>query len=123
MTRDSSRKLKPPQAMDPLDAMRAAPHHHEVLLENETVRVLDTRLAPGDRTPVHAHRWPAALYVLSWSDFIRYDPNGNVLVDSRSMSSRPPTGAALWLESLAPHSVRNVGDAELRIIAVEVKRP
>jgi quercetin dioxygenase-like cupin family protein len=48
------------QALDPLDAMSAAPHHHEVLLENETVRVLDTRLAPGERTPVHTHQWPGA---------------------------------------------------------------
>ena len=30
-----------------LDAMVAAPAHHEVLLENERVRVLDTRLRPG----------------------------------------------------------------------------
>jgi quercetin dioxygenase-like cupin family protein len=109
--------------MDPLDAMSAAPHHHEVLLENDAVRVLDTRLAPGDRMPVHTHQWPGALYALSWSDFIRYDSNGNVLVDSRSMSSRPPIGTALWVEPLGAHSVRNVGDAELRIIAVEVKRP
>jgi quercetin dioxygenase-like cupin family protein len=44
-----------------LDAMTAAPHHHEVLLENDHVRVLDTRLPPGKRTPVHTHCWPATL--------------------------------------------------------------
>jgi hypothetical protein len=42
-------------ARDPLDAMAKAPGHHEVLLENDKVRVLDTRVSPGDRTPVHAH--------------------------------------------------------------------
>ena len=41
------------------------------------------RIAPGDRTPVHTHRWPAVLYVLSWSDFVRYDDKGEVLLDSR----------------------------------------
>jgi hypothetical protein len=50
-------------ATHPLDAMRKAPGHHDVLLENEKVRILDRRLSPGDRTPVHAHEWPAALYV------------------------------------------------------------
>ena len=60
-------------AVHPLDAMQSAPDHHDVLYENEKVRILDTRLAAGDRTPVHAHEWPAALYVLSWSDFIRRD--------------------------------------------------
>jgi hypothetical protein len=110
------------QALDPLDAMSAAPHHHEVLLENETVRVLDTRLAPGERTPVHTHQWLGALYVLSWSDFVRYDPDGNVLVDSRSMSSKPEAAAVLWSAPLVPHFVHNVGNAELRVIAVELKR-
>lgn len=57
----------------PLDAMAAAHDHHRVLLENQRVRVLDTRLAPGDTTPVHEHGWPAVLPVLSWSDFVRID--------------------------------------------------
>jgi len=107
--------------MHPLDAMRAAPDHHDILLENDKVRVLDTRLGPGERTPVHAHQWPATLYVLSWSDFVRYDPEGNVLVDSRSMATKPAVGSAIWSGPLAPHYVRNVGKVELHIIAVEMK--
>ena len=67
-----------------LDAMVAAPAHHEVLLENEHVRVLDTRLAAGEATPLHIHPWPSVLYVLSWSDFVRYGNEGQVLLDSRS---------------------------------------
>ena len=104
-----------------LDAMVAAPDHHSVLLENEHVRVLDTRLAPGESTPLHAHAWPAALYVLSWSDFVRYDPDGNVLLDSRTLGARPEAGAALWGPPIGPHSVQNVGQVELRIIAIETK--
>jgi hypothetical protein len=69
-----------------LNAMVAAPDRHAVLVENSQVRVLDTRLAPGERTPFHEHRLPAALYILSWGDFIRYSPTGEVLVDSRSLS-------------------------------------
>ena len=73
-------------ANDPgaLDAMIAAPDHHEVLLEDDRVRVLDTRLGPGERTPVHTHASPAALYVMSWSDFLRRDADGNLIVDSRT---------------------------------------
>lgn len=106
--------------MHPLDAMTAAPHHHEVLLENEHVRVLDTRLGPGERTPVHAHQWPAALYVLSWSEFVRYDPEGRVLLESRNIP-QPPVGAAIWGSPLPPHYVQNIGNAELHIIAIELK--
>jgi len=81
-----------------LDAMLAAPEHHEILLENDRVRVLDTRLAPGDRTPIHTHKSSAALYVMSWSDFLRRDAEGNVIVDSRSWDRQPTVGAlqAAW---------------------------
>ena len=105
----------------PLDAMTAAPDHHRILFENDSVRVLDTNLPAGERTSVHAHEWPAVLYVLSWSDFIRRDAEGAVLVDSRERP-RPGSGAGLWIEPLPPHSVENVGASDLHIIAVEVKR-
>jgi quercetin dioxygenase-like cupin family protein len=108
--------------VDALDAMLAAPDHHDILLENEQVRVLDTRLAPGERTPVHSHRWPSSLYVMSWSDFVRRDAEGQVLVDSRTWEKCPAPGEALWSGPLVPHWVENVGDRELRIIAVELKQ-
>jgi len=108
------------EVMHPLDAMTAARGHHHVLLENEKVRVLDARLGPGDQTPVHAHQ-PAALYVMSWSDFVRYDPDGSMLTDSKTMPAAPVIGASLWSAAIGPHYVRNVGQKELRIIAVEVK--
>lgn len=104
-----------------LDAMTAAPDHHEILMENDQVRVLDTRLASGERTPVHTHRWPATLYVMSWSDFLRRDADGNVIVDSRNWDRQPAPGEALWLPPLPPHSVENIGQSELRLIAVELK--
>ncbi len=111
---------KPIVATHPLDAMIAAPEHHLVLFENERVRVLDTLLPPGQRTEVHAHEWPAALYVLSWSDFIRRAADGALLVDSRGGPQHAP-GASLWIDPLPAHSVENVGAADLHIIAVEVK--
>jgi quercetin dioxygenase-like cupin family protein len=102
--------------------MAAAPDHHFVLLENERVRVLDTRLGPGGRTPVHSHEWPATLYVLSWSDFVRYDAEGRMLVDSKAAMPRPPRpGEAIWSAPLPPHYVENVGDRDLHIIAIELK--
>jgi len=120
---DSADRNDTHRASDPLDAMSAAPAHHTILLENDSVRVLDTRIRPGERTPVHTHRWPSALYLLSWSDFVRYDAEGNVLVDSRTMAAKPATGSVLWSGPLGPHFAVNVGDRELRAIAVELKTP
>ena len=87
-------------AMHRLAALAAAPDYHRVLFENERVRVLDTRLPAGEQTPVHAHESPAALYVLSWSDFIRRDANGNVLADNRGRPS-PAIGEGLWIDACA----------------------
>ena len=110
-----------PENTDALDAMTAAPDHHDVILENDHVRVLDTRLRPGERTPLHSHCWPSSLYVMSWSDFVRRDAEGNTIVDSRDWGRRPEPGEALLSTPLVPHSVENVGARELRIIAVELK--
>jgi hypothetical protein len=107
-------------ATHPLDAMIAAPDHHQVLFENDRVRILDTKLAAGERTPMHAHEWPAALYVLSWSDFLRRDESGTILIDSRDRTA-PAASSGLWIEPLPPHSVENIGSSDLHIIAVEVK--
>lgn len=103
------------------DAMSAATDHHRTLLENDSVRVLETRIRPGERTAVHSHPWPAALYVVSFSDFVRYDSDGRVLADSRSMSEKPQPGSALWSPPVPVHFIENVGDSELLVIAVELK--
>jgi uncharacterized RmlC-like cupin family protein len=115
----SHSEMPPFGAVHALDAMSAAPAHHSILLENERVRILDTRLAPGEQTPVHTHEWAGALYVLSWSDFIRRDAAGTILADSRTMAAAPAPGDALWLPPLPPHQVENVGDRDLHIIAVD----
>jgi quercetin dioxygenase-like cupin family protein len=108
-------------ATHPLDARLVAADEHGLLLENEHVRVLDARVAPGERTPIHAHEWPGVLYVISTSDFVRYDPQGNVLVDSRTLPRKMSPGEAFWTGPLVPHYLHNIGDAELRVIAVEIK--
>src|SRR4030095_11590552 len=104
-----------------LDALTAAPKHHKLLYENKIVRVIDTKIDPGEITKVHTHKWPASLYVLSWSDFIRYDDGGNMVLDSRNIPIPPSPSTALWSEALAPHALRNIGDKTLHIISVEIK--
>jgi hypothetical protein len=104
-----------------LDAMSAAPLHHKVLFENERVRVLDSRVAAGDRTPLHTHRWPSVLYIMGTSDFVRYDHLGNVLLDTRITGQMPDVGQGVWSPPLPPHYVENVGSDEIRVISVELK--
>ena len=107
---------------DELDALVAAPKHHLLLYENESVRVFDTRIAPGDRTPLHTQRWPAVYFVVSSSAFVRRDAEDRVTLDTRTAPSGLQPGTAVWGEPQPPHSVENVGDTELRVISVELKQ-
>jgi len=104
-----------------LDAVVAAPDHHSVVLENDHVRVLDTRVKAGDTVPVHTHRWPGVQYILSLADFVRRDGDGELLVDSRTMDFPKEAPFVLWSEPLPPHTLENVGDDVIHVIVVELK--
>jgi hypothetical protein len=106
---------------DDLDAMIAAPGFHTVLFENDRVRVLDGRVPPGATVPVDTHRRGGVLYILATSDFVRRDPDGKVLADTRASKSTPIMGAAVWGAPLTPHSLENVGSQEFRTLTVEMK--
>lgn len=106
---------------DAFDALSAAPEHHKLMMENDEVRVLEALIPPGERTNVHSHCWPGVQYVISFSHFIRRDATGNVTLDSRT---QPPIadGTTLWSAPLGPHSAENVGERELRVLIVELKK-
>lgn len=106
---------------DSLDALAAAADFHTVLLENDDVRVLDTRIGPGQTVPVHTHRWPAVLYVVTSGHFVRRDGDGSVLVDTRGGEPLAP-GTAVVTDPLPPHTLENVSETEIRVLAVELKR-
>ncbi|MFI5057219.1 MAG: hypothetical protein ACHQLQ_03465 [Candidatus Acidiferrales bacterium] len=108
---------------DSLDALVAAPSHHRLLFENERVRVLEVRIGPGQLVPVHTHRWPSAMCVVSSSDFIRRDAAGKLLFDSRTVGPPPSKPIMQWMEPLPPHSVENLGNAEILLITTELKVP
>ena len=106
---------------DELDALVAAPDYHTLAYENDRVRVVITHVPPGHRTPVHTHRWPGLLHVVSRSDFVRRDDKGQVLVDTRKNNPNTPPSDFTWSAPLPPHSFENVGTVEFRVIAVELK--
>ncbi len=53
-----------PAAWDPaLDAVLAAPEHHAVLYEDDTIRVLSVSIPPGAVEKPHHHRFPAVFVI------------------------------------------------------------
>jgi hypothetical protein len=112
----------PKQWPEELDALIAAPQHHKLIFENDSVRVLDTNIPPGEITALHMHRFAASHVVISWSNFIRYDEVGNVLLDSQDKGLQFEPHSALWSGPLGPHALKNVGANDLHIISVEIKQ-
>jgi hypothetical protein len=104
-----------------LDAVVAAPEHHSVLLENDRVRVLETRVEPGDTVPVHTHRWPSVQYIVELAAFVRRDADGNVLLDTRTTDQPGAVPRAQWSGPLSPHTFENVGDGPIDVIMIELK--
>ena len=106
---------------DKLDALVAAPANHQLLPENDRVRALPTTIAIGATTPVHTHRWLVE-YLITATDFVRCDREGNILLDTRGAESKPEASNVLWSDPFPPHSLENVGSTELRVIMVEIKQ-
>jgi hypothetical protein len=105
-----------------LDALIAAPKHHKLLMEDERVRVIHTRVPPGETVPLHTHRWPSVLVILGWSECVRRNENGEATYDARKTGPPPVVDSATWYPPLPPHTLENVGTTEISTINVEVKR-
>ncbi|NIW45057.1 MAG: hypothetical protein GWN14_10210 [candidate division Zixibacteria bacterium] len=114
---ETNEELWPPE----LDALVASPKQHKLLFENERVRVLETHIAPGETTPAHTHCWPSVYYILSWSDFLRRDGEGNLMVDSRENEKFRNPPPSMWSDALPLHSLENVGDQPITLISFELK--
>jgi quercetin dioxygenase-like cupin family protein len=95
------------------DPVEVASNVYTTLFENDRVRLLEARLAPGDSSVMHAH-----------PDYVVYN-----LVDGKvrftSPSGEPqevelPAGATMWRDA-EEHSAENVGATELRSLLFELK--
>jgi hypothetical protein len=107
---------------DELGALTAAPKSRQLVLEKDRVRVLLTTIPIGATTWVHTHRWPSVEYLITATGFVRRDGDGHVLLDRRASDAKPRASDVLWSGPFPPHSLENVGDADLRVIMVEIKQ-
>ena len=95
------------------DPVKVSPETHKVLLENDRVRVLDVRIKPGEKVPMHSH--PAnVVYVLADYKVKSTAPDG------KTEEREGKAGAAVWREALT-HTVENVGTTELHVVHIELK--
>jgi quercetin dioxygenase-like cupin family protein len=112
-------KTEPPWPWpETMDALRAAPASHRVLIENDRVRVLEVVIEPGSREPEHTHR-SASVMIVDESARIRYYVGDDLRSESPERSA--PGVRVEWLEPEGPHSVENIDERRFHAVRVELK--
>jgi hypothetical protein len=110
-----------------MDALRAAPASHRLLLDNSRVRVLEVVIEPGTREPEHTHQAPSVMIVDEPAG-IRYYQAGTMLFESPEPGPSPSEPSASgpgvrvsWMEPEGPHSVENIDSRRYHAIRIELK--
>lgn len=95
------------------DPVKISPQLYTVRFENERVRVLEYRLGPGQKEPMHSHP-PGVVYAFSDAVFRSTTADGKV-------SEHPGKAGDLYWRDFTTHEAENVGTTEAHALAVELK--
>jgi quercetin dioxygenase-like cupin family protein len=96
------------------DPVRQSPDEYKVLVNNDKVRVLDVRLKPSDKSPMHSHP-DRVSYILSGST-VKITPK-----DGKATEAKTKAGQCVWHKAES-HAVENTGKTEVHVIEMELKR-
>ncbi len=97
-----------------LDVLEVPKSGYSLIMENERVRVMDMKLKPGDKSPMHNHPNDHVVYVFNNAKFKLSFPNGN------SNEFELKAGQALWIEA-GPHETENIGTTNGHNLVTEIK--
>lgn len=104
------------------DAVVAAPQNHRVIFEDEAIRILSVTVRPGEREPLHHHRWPSVLVIDSFPRLVDHDAAGNVIPRKHVLPSKIELPFVVRLKPQAAHAIENHGTKPFHAIRVEYKR-
>ena len=91
------------------DPVKQSPQYYKVLIDNDEVRVLEYRLKPGEKEPMHSHP----------RGFVYYLADAKLRVsfpDGKSEESELKTGEAHWRDAIT-HAVENIATQRLMLSA------
>ncbi|HEV2388367.1 MAG TPA: hypothetical protein VGS20_14065 [Candidatus Acidoferrales bacterium] len=96
------------------DPVKLAPQYYKVLLDNGRVRVLDYRLQPGQKEPMHSHPFGETVYSFTDAKVRVTYPNG------KTEEALRRAGKAFWVEPVT-HAAENIGTTEFHALLIEPK--
>jgi quercetin dioxygenase-like cupin family protein len=96
------------------DPVKLDPAHYKVILDNKQVRVLDIRLKPGEKTPMHSH-----------PNHVIYSLTGGTakftLANGKTETATMRAGQAIW-HNAETHAGENVGKTAMHALDIELKK-
>ena len=98
-----------------VDATLVDAEHHVIEFENDRVRVVRMTYPAGETSPVHDH--PPGFAVFLTDADLKNIPEEGEPVDRKFQA-----GATVWGVGGTPHATENVGDADVVVIRVEMKK-
>ncbi|HET9165060.1 MAG TPA: hypothetical protein VFP11_03615 [Candidatus Angelobacter sp.] len=96
------------------DAVKVAPSHYKVLLENDQVRVIENTLPPAAKDDMHTH--PAGWYYVTKPGTMKV-----VHADGKTEIWKARAGESGWLQTEGPHTSENIGKKTMGFVLVEIK--
>jgi mannose-6-phosphate isomerase-like protein (cupin superfamily) len=106
-----------PGTPEELDSVISAPENHEVLIENDLVRVLRVTLPPGQTGNLHTHKWPSVFIITSQSKMVYYNEKMEFVPTSGTRRENNP----IYIGPEGLHTVENQGTRILEGIRIELK--
>lgn len=97
----------------PQDVVKVAGDSHQVIFENEHVRVLAVHIKPGQVAPMHSHPDNVSYYLTDGKLKV-------TLPDGKVVERSPKAGAAGWSDATT-HEVQNVGTTDFQQVQIELK--
>ena len=95
------------------DALEVAPHAYKVVLENDRVRVLEYRGAPGVKAEMHSH--PDLVAVAIGGGKVKF-----TLGSGETAEAEMADGEAQFFGA-TDHRTENIGTTELHVVLIELK--
>ncbi len=94
------------------DPTKLAPQNYKLLFENSQIRVIDYRLKPGEKEPMHSHPYGVFVYFFT-------DAKIRITLPDGTMTTNPKrAGDTVWRDPVT-HAGENVGDVEVHALLVE----
>ena len=106
--------VAPAKAQDPV---KVAGDQYKVITENDSIRVLDVKMAPGAKAAMHSH--PDVTVVVLEAGKVKW-----TRPDGTSTQSGPEfKRGAIQSMKAESHSVENLGTSAVHVVLIEYKKP